>query len=99
MDAATSTERDAEEACQAAGDLAVREPALLVEFDDSGLGIGSQLRCGGAEGVGRLQGMTPLHRVLPAGVQKVIRPDSRWKQQRRLTDCRGCAANAERGQT
>jgi hypothetical protein len=34
---------------------------LLVEFDDSGLGIGSQLRCGGAEGVGRLQGMTPLH--------------------------------------
>jgi hypothetical protein len=34
---------------------------LLVELDDSALGIGSQLRCGGAEGVGRLQGMTPLH--------------------------------------
>jgi hypothetical protein len=34
---------------------------LLVEFDDGGLGIGSQLGRGGAEGVGRLQGMAPLH--------------------------------------
>src|SRR5262249_39588877 len=45
----------------AAGDLAVREPALLVEFDDGGLGIGSKLSRGGAAGVGRLQGMAPLN--------------------------------------
>jgi hypothetical protein len=37
----------------------VRQSALLVEFHDGGLGIGSQLG-GGAEGVGRLQGMAPL---------------------------------------
>ena len=52
---------DAEEALQAAGDLAVRQAALLVEFDDGGLGIGSQLSRGGTEGVGRLQGMPPLN--------------------------------------
>ena len=34
---------------------------MLIEFDDSGLGIGSQLGCSGAEGVGRLQGMVPLN--------------------------------------
>src|SRR5262249_25210212 len=33
VDAAAPTEGDAEEALQAAGDLAVREPALLVELD------------------------------------------------------------------
>src|SRR5262249_55679667 len=59
VDAAAPAERDAEEAAQAAGDLAVREPALLVEFDDGGLGIGPQLSSGGAEGVGRLQGGAP----------------------------------------
>src|SRR5262245_39645778 len=37
VDAAATTERNAEEAVQAAGDLAVRQPALLVEFDDGGL--------------------------------------------------------------
>src|SRR5262249_33623956 len=61
VDAASPTEADAEEAFQAAGDLAVREPALLVEFDDGRLGIGPQLGGGSAEGVGRLQGMAPLH--------------------------------------
>ena len=61
VDAAAATERDAEEALQAAGDLAVRQAALLVEFDDGGLGVGSQLGGGGAEGVGRLQGMAPLN--------------------------------------
>ena len=39
----------------------MREPALLVEFDDGGLGIGPQLSGGGAEGVGRLQGVAPLN--------------------------------------
>jgi hypothetical protein len=58
--AAATTERDAEQALQAAGDLAVRQPTLLVEFDDGGLGVRTQLGCGGAEGVGRLQGMAPL---------------------------------------
>src|SRR5262249_34998734 len=38
VDAATAAERDAEEALQASGDLAVRQAALLVEFDDSSLG-------------------------------------------------------------
>jgi hypothetical protein len=38
----------------------MRQAALLVEFDDSGLGIRPQLSSGGAEGVGRLQGMAPL---------------------------------------
>ena len=61
MDAAAATEPDAEQALQAARDLAVRQAALLIEFDDGGLGVGSQLNGGGAEGVGRLQGMAPLH--------------------------------------
>jgi hypothetical protein len=39
----------------------VRQPALLVEFDDGGLGVRAQLGGGGPEGVGRLQGMTPLN--------------------------------------
>src|SRR5262249_34778546 len=51
---------DAEEAFQATGDLAVRQPGLLVEFDDRCLGIRPQLGCGGAEGVGCLQGMAAL---------------------------------------
>ena len=63
VDAAATTERDAEEAPQAAHDLAVRQAGLLVEFDDRGLGIGSQLSRGGAEGIGRLQGMAPLDSV------------------------------------
>src|SRR5262249_24085248 len=61
MDAATPTERDAEQALQATGDLAVRQPTLLVEFDDRGLGVRSQLRSGGAKGIGGLQGMTALN--------------------------------------
>jgi hypothetical protein len=48
VDAAATTERDAEKALQAAGDLAVREATLLVEFDDGGLGIGPQLGRGGS---------------------------------------------------
>jgi hypothetical protein len=39
----------------------MREPALLVEFNDSSLRIGSELSGSGAEGVGRLQGMPPLN--------------------------------------
>jgi hypothetical protein len=38
----------------------VRQAALLVEFDDGGLGVRSQLGRRSAEGVGRLQGMAPL---------------------------------------
>ena len=39
----------------------MREPALLVEFDDSSLRIGSQLGRGGTQGVGRLQGVASLN--------------------------------------
>src|SRR5215471_9904470 len=61
MHAATTTERDTEQALQTAHDLAVRQAGLLVEFDDGGLGVGSQLGRGGAEDVGRLQGMASLN--------------------------------------
>src|SRR5437588_11680369 len=61
MHAATTTEGDTEQALQAAHDLAVRQAALLVEFDDGGLGVGSQLGRGSAEGVGRLQGVAALN--------------------------------------
>src|SRR5262249_28105526 len=59
--AARPPERDAKKALQTAHDLAVRQAALLVEFDDGGLGVRSQLGCGSAEGFGRLQGVAPLH--------------------------------------
>jgi hypothetical protein len=69
VDTAAPTEGDAEEACQAAGDLAVRQAGLLVEFDDGGLSVGSQLRRGGTQGVGCLQGMAPLNAATaPAGL-------------------------------
>src|SRR5262249_22393269 len=43
--------------------------ALLVEFDDGGLSVGPQLGRGGAEGIGRLQGVAPLHpTVAPAAL-------------------------------
>src|SRR5262249_56391898 len=61
VDATAAAEGDAKETSQAAGDLAMREPALLVKFNDSSLRIGSELRGSGAEGVGRLQGMPPLN--------------------------------------
>src|SRR5205814_561612 len=61
VDAAAAAERDAEKALQAAYDLPVRQTALLVEFDDGGLGVRSKLGCGGAESVGGLQGMAPLN--------------------------------------
>src|SRR5262245_43042830 len=61
VDAAATAEGDAEEAFQTANNLAVREPALLVEFDDSSLRIGSQLGRGGTQGVGRLQGVASLN--------------------------------------
>src|SRR5262249_15503755 len=64
VDAAATTERDTEEALQAAGDLAVRQTALFVEFDDGGLGVGSQLSRGGTEVVGGLQGMAPWKATL-----------------------------------
>src|SRR5262249_4288275 len=41
------------------GGVAVRGAGVRVELDDGGLGIWPQLG-GGAEGVGRLQGMAPL---------------------------------------
>jgi hypothetical protein len=64
VDAAAATEPNAEEAFQAAGDLAVGQAALLVELNDSGLGVGPQLRSGGPKGFGRLQGMAPLNAAL-----------------------------------
>jgi hypothetical protein len=41
MDAASTTEADTKQALQAARDFSVRHAALLVEFDNGGLGIGS----------------------------------------------------------
>jgi hypothetical protein len=61
VDAAATAEPNPKEALQAAGYLAVGQAALLVEFNDGSLGIGSKLGGGGAEGVGRLQRMAPLH--------------------------------------
>src|SRR5262249_10137369 len=58
-----------EKALQAAHDLGVRQAALLVEFDDGSLGVGSQLGGGGAEGVGRLQRMAPLHPAMALTAQ------------------------------
>ena len=56
--------RVTEQALQAAADLAVRQAALFVEFDDGGLSIGSQLSGRGAEGVGGLQAMASLHAAM-----------------------------------
>jgi hypothetical protein len=61
VDAATATEPNPEEALQAARNLAMRQAALLIEFDNRGLGVRSQLGSGGAEGIGGLQAMTPLN--------------------------------------
>jgi hypothetical protein len=72
VDTAAAAEVDAEEAVEAADHLAVGEPALLVQFDDGGLGIGSELGSSGAEGVGRLQGMPSLDAaVTPAALADV----------------------------
>ena len=61
VDAAAATEVDTEKAFQAASDFAVRQTALLVEFDDRGLSIGTELSNGGTESVRSLQGMAPLN--------------------------------------
>src|SRR5262249_52687325 len=42
-------------------DLAVRESALLIEFNDSSLGIGAELSGSGAQSIRRLQGMASLN--------------------------------------
>src|SRR5258708_19748962 len=42
-------------------DLAVRHAGTFVEIDDAGLGVGSDLAFGGADGVGGLQRMTAAH--------------------------------------
>jgi hypothetical protein len=39
----------------------MRQAGLLVQFDDRGLNVRTQLGCGGAEGIGRLQGVAPLN--------------------------------------
>ena len=57
MHTTAPTERDAKETSQTAGHLAVGQAALLVQFDDGGLGIGSELGGGRPEGVGGLQGV------------------------------------------
>src|SRR5262249_42411516 len=64
VDAAAASERNPKQALQAARNLAVGQATLLVEFDDSGLGIGPQLRGSGTQGVGRLQGMASLNATL-----------------------------------
>jgi hypothetical protein len=61
VDAAASAVPNAKEAVETASELAVREAALLVEFDYGGLGVGSELSRRGTKGVRRLQGVAPLH--------------------------------------
>src|SRR5262249_35809888 len=64
VDAAAAAEVDAEQAGEAADHLAVGESALLIEFDDGGLGVRSELRRGGTEGVRRLQRVASLNPTL-----------------------------------
>src|SRR5262245_58553022 len=66
VDAAAAAEVDAEQAAQAADHLAVRQPALLVEFHDSCLGVRAQLRGGGPQGVGGLQRVPALEAPVAA---------------------------------
>ena len=54
VDAAAATEADTKQALQAARDFSVRHAALLVEFDDRGLGVWSQLSRGGTKSIGGL---------------------------------------------
>src|SRR5262249_2827410 len=60
MDAAAPAEGNAEQALQAAGDLAAGQTGLLFEFNDGCLGVGSELGRGRGGGVGRLQGVPAL---------------------------------------
>src|SRR5262249_41368555 len=72
VNTATTTERDTEKTLQAAGDLAVRQAGPLVEFGHGGSGMGRRWGGGGAEGVGRLQGMASLHpAVAPSALADV----------------------------
>src|SRR5207302_3149503 len=61
MGAAAARQANAEEGLEDAADFAMRHAGLLVEFNDGGLGVGSELSGGGPECIGRLQGMSALH--------------------------------------
>src|SRR6516225_6092671 len=61
---AAAGEVDAEEAVQAARDLAVGESALLVQLDDGRLSVGTQLGSGGPQGIGGLQRVPALEALL-----------------------------------
>src|SRR5262249_6440076 len=66
VDTATAAEIDTEQAAQAADHLAVREPALLVEFHYGGLGLRARLGGGGAQSVGGLQRVPALEALVAA---------------------------------
>ena len=66
MDTTAAAEVDAEEAVQAAGDLAVGESALLVQLDDGRLRVGTQLGSGGPQGIGGLQRVPALEAPVAA---------------------------------
>jgi hypothetical protein len=53
-----ASDLDAEALVEEVGDLAVRQSGPLVEIDDGGLGVGTDLAGGGAGRVGGLQGMS-----------------------------------------
>src|SRR6266542_2635223 len=61
MRTAAARQANAEQRLKDAADFAVRHAGLFVEFDDGGLGIGAELRRGGAECIGRLPRMPALH--------------------------------------
>ena|SRR5882672_11638524 len=64
MGAATARQTDAEQSLEDATDLAVRHAGLLVEINDGGLRIRSELGGGGAQCIGSLPGMPALHAAL-----------------------------------
>jgi hypothetical protein len=58
---------DGKELVESVGDFAVRQAGVLVEIDDSGLGIGAELALGGAGSVTGLQGMPTAARLAALG--------------------------------
>ena len=67
LGAGAATQVDAEQGVEDGGHLAVRQAGLLVQQHGGGLGVGSDLAGGRAEGVRGLQGVAALHAAAAAG--------------------------------
>ena len=57
---------------ESAGNLAVRHASTLVEIDDRGLGVGTELTLGGAGGVTSLQGVPATARLAALGALAAV---------------------------